>query len=419
MLTRFTAAFVSVVVMALLGASGASATSIGLWAPPEGALFNNPKGNADARARLSMRVEKAIRNARPGSTVLISTYLMDRKPSVDALVAARNKGVKVRVVLDGGIDTGPARRLKRVLNRDNGRLGLKWGPDDSFAIQCAGSCRGGGENQAMHAKFYAFSLTGTARNVVMVSSANLNRGGANLGYNDLFTMRGVPNTFAMYERVHNEMAADRVDGNPYVIRKEGRFESQVFPKRGAHKLSDPTYMALQKVHCHGATGGAGKGGRTTIHVSMFHWGGKRGVYLARRLLELHRNGCHVSVIYGAPSNEVSRILRDSAWGGGIDLYDSRVDRNEDGEVDLRVHTKYMLVSGNYKTDTSAWQVFTGSQNWVPGSLTGGDENTLRINSRAAHASYMDNWNFVRINGARKIGEPIPDPEPTTARTMTW
>ena len=32
----------------------------------------------------------------------------------------------------------------------------------------------------------------------MVSSANLNKGGAVLGYNDLFTMVGVPSTFALY-----------------------------------------------------------------------------------------------------------------------------------------------------------------------------------------------------------------------------
>ena len=287
----------------------------------------------------------------------------------------------------------------RSLNADNGRRGLQWGPDQSFAMQCTGSCRGGAPNQAMHAKFYAFSHTGTARNVVMVSSANLNKGGATLGYNDMFTMRGVPATFALYERVHAEMARDRVDGDPYRVLQDGRFLTQIFPKRGADASSDPTFQTLKRVRCSGATGSAGVRGHTVIRVSMFHWGGDRGVYLAKKLVGLDRAGCVVSVIYGAPSSEVSRILRDSAHRGGIALYDSRVDRNGDHHPDLRVHTKYMLIGGSYGGDTSSWQVFTGSQNWVKQSLTGGDENTLQIYSRADHGRYVDNFDFVRLHGS--------------------
>lgn len=398
MFTRLTAALTSALVAVLLTAVPALA-----WVPPEGALFNNPKGDYAAKYKIALRIEKAIKNARPGSTVLIATYLMDRKESVDALVAARNRGVGVQVVLDGGIDTGPAHRLVRELNRDNGRAGLKWGPDRSFALQCMGSCRGGAPNQAMHAKFYAFSQTGTARNVVMVSSANLNKGGAVLGYNDLYTMRDAGSTYSFYEKIHAEMARDKVAGDPYRVHRAGRFTSRVFPRRGADRSTDPTYQAMNAVRCGGTSGGAGRDGRTVIRVSMFHWGGERGVYLARKLISLDKAGCLVSVMYGAPSNEVSRILRDSAHRGGIVLYDSREDRDGDQHPDLRVHTKYMLITGNYAGDSSSWRVFAGSQNWVQQSLAGGDENTLDINSRSAHDRYVDNFDFVRTHGARKVG----------------
>jgi phosphatidylserine/phosphatidylglycerophosphate/cardiolipin synthase-like enzyme len=397
MLKRFTAALASALTAVALVAAPAMA-----WAPAEGPLFNNPKGSLAAKYRLQLRVEKAIRNAVPGSKIRIATYLLDRKASSDALINARKRGVSVQVVMDGRIDTPPSRNLQRVLNADNGKAGLKWGPDQSFAVQCAGSCRGGAPNQAMHAKFFAFSRTGTANNVVMVSSANLNKGGALLGYNDLFTTVGVPSTFALYERVHAEMARDQADGDPYVVHREGRFETQIFPKRGANRESDPTYQILNRVRCSGATGGAGRNGHTVIRVSMFHWSGERGVYLANKLLALDRAGCLVSVMYGAPSAEVSRILRDSAHRGGIALYDSRVDRNGDGHPELRVHTKYMLITGSYGGDTSSWQVLTGSQNWVAQSLTGGDENTLQINSRAGHARYVNNFDFVRAR-ARQVG----------------
>lgn len=398
MLKKLAVACLSTLLLPLLAAPAAHA-----WAPTAGPVFNNPKGNQAAQFRLQMTVEDAIRHTPKGAMILISTYLLDRVASVDALIAARNRGVLVHVVLDGGISNPPSRRLKTVLNRDNGKKKLRWGPDGSFAKSCKGSCRGGGDNQAMHAKFFAFSQTGKAKNVVMVSSANLNKGGALLGYNDLFTMVGVPKTYEMYKMVHDEMARDKVDGDPYVVLREGRFESQVFPKRGAKRSTDPTFRALRRVKCHGAAGGAGRNGRTVIRVAMFHWGGDRGEYLAKKILSLHRDGCIVSVIYGAPSKIVSQMLRNSAYAGGIELYDSRVDRNEDGEVDLRVHSKYLLINGNYDGDSSSWQVFAGSQNWTKGSLTGGDENTLQISSRPAYASYSKNFDFVRVNGARKIG----------------
>jgi phosphatidylserine/phosphatidylglycerophosphate/cardiolipin synthase-like enzyme len=68
-----------------------------------------------------------------------------------------------------------------------------------------------------------------------------------------------------------------------------------------------------------------------------------------------------------------------------------------------VHTKYLLVNGHYGSDRSSWQVFTGSANWVAGSLTGGDEVMLRVTSRPAYVRYVDHYDFVRKYGARRIG----------------
>lgn len=126
---------------------------------------------------------------------------------------------------------------------------------------------------------------------------------------------------------------------------------------------------LAKVSCTGANDGAGVDGRTAIHISMFRWGGDRGMYIAKRLLQLQREGCRVSMIYGAPSRVIAALLKDAARAGRIELYDSRRDRNGDGWSDLRVHSKYLLINGRFAGDPSSWQVFTGSQNWGFSSLT--------------------------------------------------
>ncbi len=396
MLKKLTAVLVSILVAMTLGASAATA-----YAPAPGPKFNNPKGGTAAKYRLQLAVERAVRATPRGATILVTSFLMDRRESGAVLRAARHRGVHVQVVLDNDVRTAVSQRLKRVLNRDNGRQGLRWGPDQSYVVQCAGSCRSSGAKKNMHSKYYAFSRTGTSRNVVMVSSANLNRGSAALGWNDMFTMVRNPAMYRTFKNVHDEMARDRRDGNPYVVQRTGRFETQFFPKPRSTKASDPTFRALARVNCRGVAGGAGRKGRTAINVNMFRWSGERGKYLAQRLINLDRNGCNVSAIYGAPSKDVARMLRRNASRGGINLYDSRDDRNGDGTVDMRVHNKYMLVNGNFGGDRSSWQVFTGSQNWGKGSLTGGDEVTLQITARSTYSKYMKHWNGVRSHSRRK------------------
>ena len=55
----------------------------------------------------------------------------------------------------------------------------------SYAKTCIQSCRGA--RGAAHAKFYLFSKTGKAKNVVMSGSANLTVAGAVNQWNDMYT----------------------------------------------------------------------------------------------------------------------------------------------------------------------------------------------------------------------------------------
>jgi hypothetical protein len=438
--------FLTVLMIAtLVGAPPASA-----YEPTGGGLFNVPRpwGSAAQKYRLVQHVEKAIRRTpgpserNPRPTILISTYLLDRDQSVDALVAACRRGVSVRVILDEDIDNRNSKRLIRVLNADNvpdrngdgepdreatsgpcdtplrgraaqrqapdtGPLTLRelrqslrvptedsitWGGDRSYAKKCAGSCRGAGGN--MHSKFFAFSTTGTAKNVVMVSSSNLNFGGAALGWNDLYTIKNRPESYEGYRRIHREMTDDTRAGDGKVEVKDGPFASRFFPMRNASKRNDPTLRDLKKVGCRSAFG------RTQIYVSMFYWKGARGNYLASKLLDLAGSGCRVSIIYGAPSVEIAARLRQAARAGRINLYDSRWDFNDDGYNEIRTHAKYVLVKGKFGTDRSAYEVMTGSQNWVAGSLSRSDETTLNISLRSAYQDYVKNWQQIRQHSRR-------------------
>ena len=81
---------------------------------------------------------------------------------------------------------------------------------------------------------------------------------------------------------------------------------------------------------------------------MFFWKGARGNYITDKLFSLARNGCKVSIIYGAPSRDMADRLREAARRDLVSVYDSRWDFNDDGFNEVRTHCKYVLVRGSYK-----------------------------------------------------------------------
>lgn len=366
------------------------------YSPTPGATFNNPEGTTAARYRILNHVIAAIAHTPPGATMLITSYLFDSDPATEALIAAHDRGVAVQVVFDGGISTAPSHRLASALNADNPAAGIapRGGDDNSFVVFCRGSCRSDGGH--MHTKFYLFSATGVASNVLMVSSSNLNDGGANLGWNDLYTEVGSQAIYDRYAAVHNEMADDTSrDGDPVIDFLDGPYRSRFLPMKEAVESTDPVMQDLSQVGCTSASG------HTLINVSMFRVADTRGRYIVDRLLRLARHGCDVNIIYGAPSIILAHYLRNYAHRGLIDLWDSRWDRNDDGFSEKRTHEKYMLIKGQVGSDSSAYRVWNGSSNWGKGSLTTGDELLFSINDRSAWSQYYANWNDVK-NDSRSM-----------------
>jgi len=415
------------------------------YEPPGGSTFNVPRpwGSFDQKWKIDQTITQAINHTPAGETVHISTYLLDYAPGVTAMIDACKRGVSVRVILDEDIVNKQSKRLIKALNSDNvaddnndgvpdsppktgpcdtalaGRSAagsntsnsgtltdrqaqrmvaaptvdsVTWGTDRSYAKKCNGSCRGAGGN--MHSKFYLFSKTGSSQDVVMVSSSNINKGGALNGWNDLYTMIDRPVSYDKYVAIHREMTDDdKADDNLDEV-QDGPYTSRFFPMRNAGKAKDPTLNDMNKIKCHGPLG------RTQINISMFYWKGTRGNYLLDKLLNLAHNGCHVSVIYGAPSVQIATRLRAAASHHVIDLFDSRWDFNNDGYNEIRTHGKYMLIKGVFGGDSSAYIVSTGSQNWVAGSLSRGDEVTLNIALQSAYHDYIQNWNKVRQHSRR-------------------
>ncbi len=401
----------------------------------------------------------------PAPAIYIATFMLDHDATVDRLVAACRRGVSVRVILDDDVTNRHARRLRRTLNADNvrdrnrdGRADRKprrgpcntklpkktkqkkakrggkkskkkakhkakssdgkkankkskkkrakrrkpmplvktWGSDRSYVKTCAGACRGPGIN--MHSKFYVFSTTGPFHHVVKLSSSNLNAGGALKGWNDMFTIRNRTDLYRTFKRVHRAMTRDR-SRRRLIQARSGPYLVRFFPAAKAGARHDPVVRDLDRIRCRTPLG---RYHRTKVFVSMFYWRGSRGKYLANRLIKLGRRGCKVQVIMGAPSIKMASKLRRASRRKDITVYDSRWDLDVDGDVDNRTHAKFVLVKGRYGKNPRAYQVMTGSGNWVRGSLVGGDEVSLNISGKRAYKQYVKGWDRIRKH-SRLIG----------------
>lgn len=419
---------------------------------PGGApTFNvpNPWGSVEANTRIVRKVEEAFRHVRrtpqdPDPVILVTGYLFDRMQSADALINACRRGVSVRVIIDRDVVARPLRRLVTMLNADNvrdrdrdgvrdndpraGRCnrplppvheGLRrreegiplmtarqtrqslreptgqevtWGSDGSYVLRCSGSCRGVGKAN-VHSKFYAMSNSGTADDVVMVSSSNLNGGGAGRGWNDLVTMKNRPRTFDFLVDVHRLMTAQKRADSELLEITDGPYTTRIFPIAGGMD-SDPLLRDLRRIRCRSDLG------RTSLHIQQFWWNGRRGNYLWDKIRRLARDGCQIKIIIGAIDRDLGRRMRAARASGLIEYWDSRIDTDDDGEVNTRTHMKSIAVRGTYGTNRRYHGVWTGTANWSDGSLNKGDENTLNIRSAQLWKKYVRYWAIVRNHSHR-------------------
>jgi phosphatidylserine/phosphatidylglycerophosphate/cardiolipin synthase-like enzyme len=414
---------------------------------PGGApTFNvpNPWGTEAENNRIVAKIDDAFRHVRPTARdrhpiILVTNFLFDRRVSADALIDACRRGVSVRVIIDRDVSSRPFRSLVTVLNADNVRdknrdgvadndpragrcnrplppahggirqrdqaiplmtsrqvsasvrapagRSVTWGRDGSYVLKCSGSCRGAADAN-MHSKFYAMSHTGTANNVVMVSSSNLNSGGTNAGWNDLVVMKNRPRTFEFMVRVHRLMTAQRRAGPRLLALTDGPYTSRIFPIAGG-KDRDPLLRDLRKIRCSSAFG------PTSLHIQQFWWNGHRGNYLWDKIRNLAGHGCKVKIIIGAVDRGLGRRMRDARRAGLIEFWDSRIDTDQDGEVNTRTHMKCIAVRGTYGPNRRYHGVWTGTANWSNGSLNRGDENTVNIRSARLWRRYVQYWATVR------------------------
>lgn len=328
-------------------------------------------------------VIELLQAALPGSEVRIAMYSFTRDRMADAMVAAHDRGVDLRIVLDESnlIESPP---LSDQYSYRSAVQTLIDSIGTTRVIRCnesnppdGGGCQGPGIN---HNKFFLFSsLCDGTQNVVVQSSANLTNTQRRL-HNNMVIIRDDPMLHAAYRSYWDALARQQLTPNYYQTADGSTGTRGYFfpraPGAGAEEDTDTIHNILaDNVDCTG-------GGR--IRIMMAFWTMARG-YLVDDLAQLQSEGCDVRVILAADS--ASPALR---------AHLERLFPSSQLVIALGVHSKYLLYEGQYLGSQRSL-LWTGSHNYTGAALRENDETLLRIDDAAIFQAFEQNWDNAWIS----------------------
>jgi phosphatidylserine/phosphatidylglycerophosphate/cardiolipin synthase-like enzyme len=389
-----------------------------------GPVFNRPDDVA-RQYEIVSHWEQMIDETAPGAIIRMAFYSITVQSFVDKLIAAHNRGVQVKLLMDDHTTSPQWTQLVAALGTNpNSASG-------SFAVLCHRSCFTDYEPSYLHAKMYMFSSTGASSRVVSVSSANPTNGQAVIGWNNTYTMVGDRTQYNSYKQYFEDMLAGARNNNQstaqpagkYRTTDTGAYKSYFFPRQGTTTATDTVQNILDNVTCTGTAAGYGTAkGRTIIKVAMFQWTQYR-VNLARKLWNLDNAGCNVEIIYSKVETDQAVIdaLRKpgGAFGGPV-VRDGSKDVDGNGTNDLYVHHKYFIIDGNYAGDRSSRLVFTGSANFANNALRYNNEIILKVNEAATYEAFRVNFVEIRdfITAPAVLAAAPAAPAPLTPNLRT-
>jgi hypothetical protein len=319
-----------------------------------------------------------------GSYIRGAMYSWTSPVVADALARAAARGVVVRVVVDregeDDVNLDPANaaiRQLRAANLDD----LTFCGTSSAAVAGSSACIANHSNSINHNKFFTFSTSGAMKRVVLMTSQNLTFSQNNL-FNNAVVVHEDYDLYDHFTRYFNLMRAEDKD-NAFFAAADGYYKS---PTTGVTVYHSPRASGdtVENVLSYVTTYESG----CSVEVAQAAFTNPRTA-VATELLRIAKLGCQVRVVYGAMGDRVYSILRGSSKVQLKKYWDAETS-NYDGRV-VTVHSKYLVVKGNYNGTGGRTIVFTGSHNLTGPSLVDHDETFVKVEQPAVSADYRANF----------------------------
>ena len=379
-------------------------------------VFNDPAGTATAQTAVYAQLGRLIDRVPAGGEILGSVMDFDPPDTadtpdapdlVDRLTAAFRRGVKVKfVTVAHSATTQATTRLRAVLG-SNDTAGsyvvhckdqFPNGPDRGCIATRAKEWSSGPVYAYNHSKFFTFSSVvmnngATVPNVVYQSSSNLTRWDQNEAYNNAFTWTDAK-TYSAYRTYFEDLRRYRYTaaGNNNYYKDTGSgtdYRVFFFPRQepSGQPFDDPEtdtiHNTLQSVACSYTENGTKH--QTDVRIAMLDF---TRPAIAEKLADLKAKGCWIDVVLTNGSDTVLAALKAAK------IQTTRCNWNNGPGLDIRVHSKYLLLDGAYDDDIIP-RVYTGSHNYSYSALRQADEQVVRIMGRTVHDEYLHDFWKIR------------------------
>ena len=393
----------SFTLIAALLAGAFAVTLVSLPSSPSANEAGSPAGSItfdsifqtiDATRRADLTIENraiALINATPADERIAFAFRdFNRRPVVDALVAASTRGVHVFGVIDGSERTrAPLAPLKTALGDD-----LVWcGSDVAYTLHsCLASDPQFSDDgkSLQHNKFMTFSRLADGReHVVLETSMNFLQPSQLTFFNDAVEISGdrrLYEGYLAYVRDMMEQGPKRTDDRYTGYRVQGDGPTTLFPSpRPQADLDTDDTIAdrLGEIDC--SAGG-------TIRVANHEFRTQRAVIM-RKLVRMQRQGCDIDVIFSLAEGDIVAGLA----AGGIDVlpmfWRARTDV-QPALPEVRLHNKFWLVDAVRRSTGERERIaYVGSSNWRANQQYS-DDLLVRVIDDGVYEEYLEYWNVV-------------------------
>ena len=370
------------------GADGAGGrvASLTLGASPVWAHFTNPPAFGGTDATILTEFARLVRDAPATSAIRCAIHSISHLEPADALVDARDRGVDVRVVVDGNVAVSTADGARRL--RDLGR-----------AVRFCTGNRGGGcvttNVGNMHAKFLTMGETtepdGVARrDVSWFGSSNLTDPSGTKSFNNAITVYEDPALRAGFDAYFDELwSQNHYPSNDFYSAAAGRgyyrgATATIFASPEAN--TDLVYSRLNDLT-------PGPSCSIRVAQSQFTDGRTR---LADLLVAHKRRGCDVRVAVGLRPDHrpaIGAIVRARLAGAGIPIRKHHV------------HSKVVVLAAQFG-EQFHHRVYTGSHNWTHSANYDNDEVFVRMAAETEISHPLYDAFHGHFNDAYDAGSPV-------------
>lgn len=298
-----------------------------------------------------------------GAYIRVATWSFTGGNLANALIAAHDRGVVVRVLMaKGQMNTTAVERLQRELTS----RGESW--IRGVRNSARGTDRFDGAWTTMHQKSWLFSTVGSRKRVSVVTSANATAHARDAQYTDALQFVGKWKVYNKIRDVFVQQTKDDALARPFRS-WSGEGVGLTFTPWNRPGMADPVVRRIRNVpdHAH-------------LRIANSAWYGGRGDRIARAVAAHERatGGKDVWVLASKPFGaNVRQILR----GAGVTIYDGYFGPNR------YHHLKFMTARWRGSDGNAVTRVWAGSENWSAKSR-GNDELVARVKGFRAHQGYV-------------------------------